>query len=406
MDRRIWILTLANFAVGTSSYVFTGLLAQIARDLDVSLATAGQLASVFALTFAFTAPFLAGLTAQFDRRRILGFALVGLGLLNGAAALSAQFEGLLAIRIACGLVSTLISPVAGAAAVALVAPEQRGRALAMVLAGMTVALAFGIPAGTAIGGVLGWQATFAYAGLVCLVAAGVLFSVLPPIHSGDRPGLATLAVAFRPPVFVNLLFTVLGFMATFSTVAYMGPVISRVTGLTGSAIGALQLFVGFGAVLGVLIGGVLVAQARTTRPIAIIFGAILLVQIAFALEMRFGPWDILAALPVHALTILASAACLFAMGPLVQARLVACAPSASAVVLALNGSMIFLGQGVGAVLGGAAIAYLGLSFVGYAGALIAGLGIVAALAAEVFTPTSCADDEKAGGGVRNSAEAP
>ncbi len=390
MDRRIMTLALASFAVGTGSYAFTGLLAEVAGDLDVSVGTAGQLASAFALTFALTAPFLASLTNGFDRRKVLVIALAALGILNVAATFSPDFESLLAIRIACGLVSTLISPVAGAAAAALVPPEERGRALAVVLAGLTLALAFGIPMGTAIGGIWDWRATFLYGGIVCIVSAGVLALLLPAVPSTERPGFAALLVAFKPSVLTNLLFTGVGFMATFSTVAYMGPIITSVTGLTGSSIGALQVFVGFGAIVGVIVGGTLAGRTVSPRLIAGIFCVQAFVLAIFSLDMWLSPLpDPLGqagAITLMALTILCSAATLFALGPLIQTRLISCAPEASAVILALNGSMIFFGQGAGAAFGGLVLDQAGLQALGLAGGFMALVGLLVALVAWMRTP--------------------
>ncbi len=385
MDPRIMTLALASFAVGTGSYAFTGLLSSVADDLDVSVGTAGQLASSFALTFAFTAPFLASLTSSFDRKRILVIALILLGLLNIAASLSPDFTTLLWIRIACGLASTLISPVAGAAAASLVPPEQRGKALAVVLAGLTVALAFGIPMGTAIGGILDWRATFTYGGVVCLVSAAILAIVLPPVPSTDRPGFGTLLVAFKPAVLTNLLFTGLGFTATFSTVAYLGPVITSVTGLTGSSIGGVQIFVGIGAILGVILGGMLTNRGANCRQILLLFGIQAVVLTFFTIDMTIAPlsppFGQTGSIALMALTVLVSAMVLFALGPVVQTRLIFGAPEAAAVVLALNGSMIFFGQGLGAAIGGVVIDAAGLTAIGLAGAGFALLGASTALIA-------------------------
>ncbi|MGF1456127.1 MAG: MFS transporter [Alphaproteobacteria bacterium] len=385
MDPRIMTLALASFAVGTGSYAFTGLLSDVAADLDVSVGTAGQLASSFALTFAVTAPFLASLTSGLDRKRILVAALIVLGLLNIAAAFSPDFSSLLWIRIACGLASTLISPVAGAAAASLVPPEQRGKALAVVLAGLTLALAFGIPMGTAIGGIFDWRATFTYGGLVCLVSAGVLLAVLPPVPSTDRPGFGALKVAFQPAVFTNLLFTGLGFTATFSTVAYIGPVITSVTGLSGSSISGIQLFVGIGAIFGVILGGILTNRGASCRQIMALFAVQAVILSLFTLDMEVAPLGPPLGQPgsiaLMAMTVMVSAMVLFALGPVIQIRLISSAPEAAAVVLALNGSMIFFGQGLGAGIGGVVIDAAGLTTIGLAGAAFALLGAATAAVA-------------------------
>ena len=114
---------------------------------------------------------------------------------------------------------------------------------------------------------------------------------------------------------------------------------------------------------------------------------------------RYGVLDSIADLfvPIHrdghkflgiglALTILFGAAALFALAPIVQTRLVAAAPDRRTVVLALNGSMIFLGQGIGAAVGGVTIDVASLAFVGLAGASLAVLGVVLAASTRAVAP--------------------
>ena len=72
---RLLPLALATFGVGTDAFVIAGLLPAVARDLHVSVAAAGQLITVFSLTFALTAPLLGALTSALDRRLALAFAL-------------------------------------------------------------------------------------------------------------------------------------------------------------------------------------------------------------------------------------------------------------------------------------------------------------------------------------------
>jgi predicted MFS family arabinose efflux permease len=70
-NRPLYWLALGTFAVGTESFMIAGLLPGMAKDLDVSVATAGQLVTVFALAYALSSPVLAALTGNLNRRRLL-----------------------------------------------------------------------------------------------------------------------------------------------------------------------------------------------------------------------------------------------------------------------------------------------------------------------------------------------
>ena len=181
MDRRIWLLTFAQFAAATGAYAFTGLLARLADDLGVSLATAGQLSAAYALTYALAGPPAAALTARLDRRDLLVAGLALVGVLNLATAAAPDFATVLALRVAAGAAVTLVLP--GVAASMLAPAHQRAKAMAMVLAGLTLAFSFGIPLGTVIGGGFGWRACFVFGGAIALVGAVAVRFSLPPLPS-------------------------------------------------------------------------------------------------------------------------------------------------------------------------------------------------------------------------------
>ena len=388
MNPRVLILAMASFAAGTETYVFVGLLATLAADLGVTVGEAGQLATAFAITYALTAPFMAVLTAANNRKRILVAALLVLAVLNALAAAMPSFGALLAVRILCGLTATLVNPVAAAAAAALAPPERRGRALAIVLAGLTLSFTLGIPLGSVVGDVFGWRATFLFSGALALLAAIAVGAVLPDVPSGDRAGLRTLAIGFEPRVLVNLGFTVIAFAATFSVVAFIGPVVTAISGLEGWRIGLMQGLVGVGSLLGAVIGGRIADRTQAAWAVTVIFALIagtLAVYSALMLAPASGHSTV-ADTVMLALIILFGAAAVFALAPIVQTRLVAAAPDRRNVVLALNGSMIFLGQGIGAAVGGATIDVASLAFVGLAAASLAVLGVVLAASTRAVAP--------------------
>ncbi len=377
MDRRIWLLTLAQFASATGSYAFTGLLAPLAADLGVSIATAGQLAAGYALAYAVAAAPVAALTARVDRRSLLALGLVLVGLLNLATAAAPDFATALALRIAAGLAVTLVLP--GVAATMLVPPEQRGRALATVLAGLTLAFSFGIPLGTAIGGALGWRATFVFSGLLALGAAALVRGGLPALPSTDRGGALSLGLALRPAVLAVLAVNAFAFAGLFCVAAYVGPIVTATTGIEGGAIGAIQVFIGLGSLGGILLGGRLAARAGAAAPVGLLLLlAAALSGYAVLLAMPPAGWH---AVPLAG-CLLAGSVAVFALSPINQARLIALAPQDRAVALALMGAVTFAGQGGGAAIGGAAIGAVGLIGTGIAGAAVTLAG--AAVAAGAF----------------------
>lgn len=361
---------LATFASGTEGYVYAGLLSDLAGDLEVTIGRAGLLAACFAITYGVLVAPLAAITSGLPRRGVLVVGLVVLGVINLLAAMAPSFEWLLASRVACGVVAAFIGLTATAAAAALVPPERRGRAMGLVSAGLSLAFTLGVPLGSAIGGAFGWRSTFVFAGALLLVCAGLIRVVLPPVPPTDTPGLATLKVGLRSAIAARLAITAAAFTATFASIAYLGPIANRVVGVEGAGVGLFQACIGLGSVIGVLTGGRLADKDRPERLIPLIFACIAMTQLGFVLAQS-GLLSPSIAGAVIAVSIFAGASSLFALIPILQVALVSQAPSQRNVVLALNGAMVFLGQGLGAGLGGVATSTTDIAFTGVAGATLA-----------------------------------
>ncbi len=387
MNRTIFVLALASFATGTEAYVYAGHLEALAEDLDQPIAAAGQLATAFAFTYAITAPMIAGLVAHLGRRPVIVAGLALLGGLNLLAAVSPTFWGLIVLRILCGLAAGLVGPISSVAAAELAPPERRGQAMAIVFGGMTLAFVLGIPAGSAIGDLAGWRGTFVYAGVIAIAAALAIRLVLPAMPGGTRTDRRALSIVRERPVHAHLLLTLVGFAATFTVIAYVGPVVTAITGLTGSGIGVMQMLIGLGSIVGIVVGGRSADRPGTQRVLVLSF-LVSAFSLASYSALMTGPGvaaGAIASAPILvmlAVGMVLGASALFTRTPIIQERLLAVSrPEARPVVLALNGSMVFLGQGLGAGIGGAAIGLGGLEAVGLAGATLALAGAFLALAA-------------------------
>src|SRR5471030_2625272 len=148
MDRRLIVLAAGMFAIGTDSFVVAGILPNVSKSLGVSVGVAGQMVTVYALSYALLSPVIAATAAHWPRKRLLlaGLAVFVLG--NLATALAPTIEWVLASRLLAGLGAAMFSPTATATGASLVPPEKRARALAIVIAGLSSATALGAPMGT------------------------------------------------------------------------------------------------------------------------------------------------------------------------------------------------------------------------------------------------------------------
>ena len=377
--RIAFVLAAAAFVVGTATYFVAGVLEPIARDFGVSLGAAGQLTSAFAVAYALTAPVLTAMASHIERRRLIVMALIAFGAANVVAALAPSFGWLMVSRVLAALAAGLITPVAVATGAQLSPESHRGRIMALIMGGITVAFAFGVPLGTYLGSTIGWRPVFFGLAFAALIAAGAVRAMVPRVWSDAPPGRAAFVVLRDPRIVVTLLLTAFSFASAFSVFAYIGPVLGQAAGMAPATISLALLLFGVTALAGTTIGGILADRLRLGPVITLCLLLIGIVQ---------GGFSLLVLLPEGAIRQSAAVALMavaslpgFAFVPLQQARLAVLAGPHMPVAVALHASAIFLGQGTGAVLGGLVIAGAGVDFNGAAACAIGVLGALVSLIA-------------------------
>jgi MFS transporter, DHA1 family, inner membrane transport protein len=359
LSERALLLTLAlgNFVLGTGAFVLPALLQPLAADLGASLPAAGWLMSGYALTYAVASPVLTALTGRWPRRRVLLAGLVLIALGNALLAASPSLAVAHAGRVLSAVGGAFYTPIAASIAVAVAAPERRGRALALVFAGMTVAQVLGIPLGALAATGLGWRAVFA----AVAVAAGATWLVvrarLPRDLAAPAANLGQLADLLRDPgAVVALSVTLLFFAGQFVVITFLGPVVTAAAGVGGTGLALLLWLFGLAAVAANLLGG---AAADRFGPVPTIVG-LTLVSAA-----------VVAVLPGLQAQPVAAAACLvlwglsgYAFMTPQQARLVGLLPWAPGLALSLNASALYAGSAAGGAIGGGIVAQAGLAYLG------------------------------------------
>ncbi|MGV9267976.1 MFS transporter [Kitasatospora sp. NPDC003701] len=384
MPVRLLLLALGTFAVGTDSMVTVGILGPVAADLGVSVAAAGQMVTVFALAYALAAPVLAALTARWPRRRLLLTALTVFTAANALSAVAPGYEFLLATRVLAAAGAALYTPTANAVATTLVAPERRGRALATVLGGMTVATALGVPLGTWVGR-SDWRLTMWLVTALGAAAFGGLALLLRdlPASSAPAPGLrARLAPLGRPGVLGAAATTLVFFLAFQCVYIYLATAVAPATGGRADRLSLLLLVSGLASVAGSWLGGRLVDRIGVRR---VLLGGSAVGAAAFA-GLPWAGQSMPGALAYVVVTPLAG----WAVSVALPHRLASLDPANAPLLISLNSSALYLGMAGGGVVGSAAIALLGehrFPFAASALALVA-LAASAATTRTAATPTT------------------
>jgi predicted MFS family arabinose efflux permease len=254
-----WI-ALGTFATGTESFMIAALLPGLASDLSVTLTAAGQLVTVFSLTYAVSSPALSALTAGVGRRNLLLISMTAFALANFLASTATDFWQLFAARILLAAAAGLYVPSASALAGTIVAPERRGTALAIVNGGTSIAVALGVPIGAMVGQTLGWRMTFVGVGIMAAIAvAGLLFGIPRGIDRGlSAPSIRErLAVIRQVPLLVGFVVTMIWATGAYTVYTYFTPYLTTVIRLDAAHVGIAFFVWGVSAAIGLFLGGTL-----------------------------------------------------------------------------------------------------------------------------------------------------
>jgi predicted MFS family arabinose efflux permease len=336
-------LSVALFAVGTDGFVIAGLLPQIAADLEVGVSAAGQLVTAFALAFAVSAPIVGALTSSMDRRTALYLGLAVFIVGNAVTAVGPNYEIVMIARIVTAVGAGLIGSAAFSAAAAIAPEAKRGQALAFVMGGLTLAIAFGLPAGTLIGGA-DWRLTlWVVAGIGVAAVVGVAVA-LPSIMLPADSLKARLQPLKEGWVFGLLVVTTASLAGTHVLYTYISPAVEGATGGSTTALTVILLAWGVGNMIGNTVAGRL---ADRYPPERVVTGGLA----AAALMLGISPFVVTNLVTAIVWAVLWG---VFVSLPVVpqQSRFVMYAPSASAVLLGLNNSAIYVGVALGGAVGG------------------------------------------------------
>ncbi|WP_153541784.1 MFS transporter [Actinomadura macrotermitis] len=204
-------LATAVFITSLTETLPAGLLPAMSADLGVGESATGQTVTIYAIGTALTAIPLTAATAGWRRKRLLLTAVAGFAVANTVTALSANYPLTMAARFVAGVAAGLAWALLAGYARRMAPVHLQGKAIAIAMAGIPVALSLGVPAGTFLGKVVNWQTAFlTMTGLTIALLAWIVASV--PDHPGQRAGsrppmLRALTVPGVPAVlFVTLVF--------------------------------------------------------------------------------------------------------------------------------------------------------------------------------------------------------
>jgi predicted MFS family arabinose efflux permease len=368
----LYWMAVGSFAIGTEGFMVAAVLPSMSSDLAVSVAVAGQLMTIFALTYAFSSPLLTALTGGFDRRNLLIAAMTVFAAGNIVAAMAPNYSSLAAARVLLAMAAGLYVPGANALAGVLVPPNRRGGALAIVSGGMSMAVALGVPLGALVGAHFGWRMMFIGVAVLSVIAlAGLLVGLPRGIGSGIAVASLRqrLAVARQPAVLRALLVTALWAAGAYTVYAYIASYLTTTAGFAGSHISFALFMWGGAAFAGVLIGGFATDRFGHGRIIATTLPLVAIALFSLSLSAKLlSPAQAIAPVLI-ALALWGVSA--WAFSPAQQTRLIGIAGlEGASIAISLNASFMYFGFSMGAVLGALVLGFGTVSDLGWVGGLM------------------------------------
>jgi predicted MFS family arabinose efflux permease len=334
-----------NFVIGCGIMIVAAMLNDLAAGLQITVPEAGGLIGVAGVVLFLGAPLAATFTSGIARHRLLVGSLVASAIGHLLCAVAPNYGALLPLRMFAVLGAAVFTPQAAVTVGLLMPACKRNGAIVTIFLGWSVASVAGMPLGSLVGGTFGWRAGFLLVGMLTVIAAIWVARVTPK-------GLTVPSVSpaiwrnllTNPPLRGVLLVTLLVSAGQFTVQSYMAPLLRYSIEATPAILSAYFLLFGTSAVIGNMLVTRYVDRLGVSRAVALSLGAILLSQLLWPLS--FGS-------PLISAVLFAVwGAGAFGTGSAQQARLVSVDSSVASASIALNSSLLYAGQALGALVGG------------------------------------------------------
>lgn len=365
---RVVTLAIAAFIFNTTEFVPVGLLSDIAESFHMQTAQVGIMLTIYAWVVAvMSLPFML-LTSQMERRKLLICLFVLFIASHMLSFLAWNFTVLVISRIGIAFAHAIFWSITASLAIRLAPAGKRAQALSLIATGTALAMVLGLPIGRVVGQYFGWRTTFFAIGMGALITLLCLIKLLPKLPSEHSGSLKSLPLLFRRPALMSLyVLTVVVVTAHYTAYSYIEPFVQNVAGLSANFATVLLLILGGAGIIGSLVFGKLGnrhASSLVSIAIALLVVCLLLLLPAADSEAHLAILSIFWGIAI------------MVIGLGMQVKVLALAPDATDVAMALFSGIFNIGIGAGALVGNQVSLHWSMSAIGYIGAIPACAALV------------------------------
>ncbi len=365
---RVVTLAIAAFIFNTTEFVPVGLLSDIAESFHMQTAQVGIMLTIYAWVVAvMSLPFML-LTSQMERRKLLIYLFVLFIASHVLSFLAWNFTVLVISRIGIAFAHAIFWSITVSLAIRLAPAGKRAQALSLIATGTALAMVLGLPIGRVVGQYFGWRTTFFAIGMGALITLLCLIKLLPKLPSEHSGSLKSLPLLFRRPALMSLyVLTVVVVTAHYTAYSYIEPFVQNVAGLSANFATVLLLILGGAGIIGSLVFGKLGnrhASSLVSIAIALLVVCLLLLLPAAESEAHLAILSIFWGIAI------------MVIGLGMQVKVLALAPDATDVAMALFSGIFNIGIGAGALVGNQVSLHWSMSAIGYIGAIPACAALV------------------------------
>lgn len=368
-------MVLVSFMLGCNEFMVVGVISDIAKSLEVAVATAGYLVTIFAIVYAISTPLVTLFTNRFNRYKTLMILLVIFLIGNTWSGFATSYWLFLVSRMITATVAGAIESLVILFANDIAPRNKRAMLISWLAAGFSIASVVGVPIGVAISTATSWHVAFHLISILSLITCIVMAFLLPRNLAQTPGGIKDQLVLLTDKrIYLGAVLILFSAAALYAYYTYIRPLLTTGLGFSTTALNWLLFALGIMSIMGNRLSGT-VAERSGLKSMPRYYIADIILLLLFPMAMKnpfagFGLFLILALI-------------ISVVNSPIQIHFLDVAeadyPQATLLASSLNAIFFNIGISVGSATAAQILMHKNLSYLGFGGAAFSVLSLIIAI---------------------------